>query len=342
MQAVKLQLQYVAQSQFAGYFVAREKGFYAERGLDVTIVEGGAEVLSQMVLAQGGADFATSWVPKALVSREQGALITNVAQVFQKSGTLLIAWADSGIRTPADFKGKRIGSWGFGNEIEEEAGITKAGLDPAVDIEFVQQQPGMSALLNREIDVAEAMSYNEYAELLEARNPKTGERCTAADFIIINDADEGLGMYQDAIWASQERLEDPDYQALAQKFVTASLAGWIYCRDNAQECADIITANGSKLGASHQLWMMNEVNKLIWPSPAGVGVIVPEIWAQTVTISQGTKNLEGATVITKAPDAESFTNTYAEAANAELTAAGLNTTGDAFAPITVTLNEGGS
>jgi NitT/TauT family transport system substrate-binding protein len=342
MQAVKLQLQYVAQSQFAGYFVAREKGFYAERGLDVTIVEGGAEVLSQMVLAQGGADFATSWVPKALVSREQGALITNVAQVFQKSGTLLIAWADSGIRTPADFKGKRIGSWGFGNEIEEEAGITKAGLDPAVDIEFVQQQPGMSALLNREIDVAEAMSYNEYAELLEARNPKTGERCTAADFIIINDADEGLGMYQDAIWASQERLEDPDYQALAQKFVTASLAGWIYCRDNPQESAEIVTANGSNLGASHQLWMLNEVNKLIWPSPAGIGIVVPELWAQTVSVARGTKDAEGSTVITAEPIPESHTNAFAEGANAELTAAGLDTTGRAFAPITVTLNEGGN
>jgi NitT/TauT family transport system substrate-binding protein len=319
MQAVKLQLQYVAQSQFAGYFVAREKGFYADRGLDVTIVEGGTEIVSPMVLGQGGADFATSWVPKALVAREHGALITNVAQVFQKSGTLLIAWADSG--------------------------ITKAGLDPAVDIEFVQQQSGMSALLNREIDVAEAMSYYEYAELLEARNPKTGERCTAADFIIIiiiNDADEGVGMYQDAIWASQERLEDSDYQALAQKFVTASLAGWIYCRDNPQESAEIVTANGSNLGASHQLWMLNEVNKLIWPSPAGIGIVVPELWAQTVSVARGTKDAEGSAVITAEPAPESYTNAFAEAANAELTAAGLDTTGGAFVPITVTLNEGGN
>ena len=149
-------------------------------------------------------------------------------------------------------------------------------------------------------------------------------------------------MYQDAIWASQERLADPAYQTTTQKFVTASLQGWIYCRDNAQECADIITANGSKLGASHQLWMMNEVNKLIWPSPAGVGIIVPELWAQTVSVATSTKNLEGATVITAEPAAEAYTNTYAEAANAELTAGGLNTTGDAFAPIAVTLNEGGS
>ena len=200
----------------------------------------------------------------------------------------------------------------------------------------------MSALLNREIDVAEAMTYNEYAELLETRNPETGELYTAADFIIINDDDEGVGMYQDAIWASQERLEDPEYRALTQSFVTASLAGWIYCRDNLQESAEIVRANGSNLGASHQLWMLNEVNRLIWPSPAGIGIVVPELWAQTLSLVMGTKGAEGSTVITAEPAPESYTSSFAEAANAELTAAGLDTTGGAFAPIAVTLNEGGN
>ena len=317
-------------------------GFYADECLDVTILEGGVDIVPQTVLAQGGADFALAWVPKALASREQGALITDVAQVFQKSGTLQVSWADSGITSAADFKGKKIGNWGFGNEFEVFAAITQAGLDPATDVELVQQQFDMLALLNREIDAAEAMTYNEYAQLLEAKNPETGELYTPEDFNVINYSNEGVGMYQDAIWASTERLADPAYQAITQKFVTASLAGWIYCRDNAQECADIITANGSKLGASHQLWMMNEVNKLIWPSPAGIGIIVPEIWAQTVSVSTTAKNLEGATVITAEPAADSYTNTYAEAANAKLTAAGLNTTGDAFAPLSVTLKEGGN
>jgi len=342
MQAARLQLQWLVQSQFAGYLVAREKGFYAERGLDVTILKGGVDIVPQAVLAQGGADFAISWVPKALASREQGILVTNVAQVFQKSGTLQIAWADSGIRTPADFKGKRIGINGLGNEIEEEAGITKAGLDPAVDVEFVRLPSGVSALLNREIDVAHGMMYNEFAQLLEARNPATGKLYTPADFIIINDADEGVGMYQDAIWASEERLGDPEYQALTQKFVTASLAGWIYCRDNPQESAEIVTAVGSHLGASHQLWMLNEVNKLIWPSPAGIGIVVPALWAQTVSIARSTKDENGSTVITAEPAPEAYTNAFAEAANAELTAEGLDTVGAAFAPIAVTLNEGGN
>ena len=339
---VSLQLQWFVQAQFGGYYAAKDLGYYEEQCLDVTILEGGVDIVPQTVLAQGGADFAISWVPKALASREQGAGIVDVAQVFRTSGTLQVSWADSNITTAADLKGKKVGNWGFGNEYELFAGMTKAGLDPAKDVELVQQQFDMQALLNREIDAAQAMTYNEYAQVLESVNPDTGELYQAADFNVINWNTEGTAMYQDAIWASEERLADAAYQDLTQRFVTASLKGWIQCRDNAQQCADIITANGSKLGASHQLWMMNEVNKLIWPSAMGVGVIEPELWAQTVSVSLNTKNLEGATIITAEPPATAYTNQYAEAANAALTAEGLNTTGDAFAPIEVTLNEGGN
>jgi NitT/TauT family transport system substrate-binding protein len=340
---VNLQLQWFAQAQFGGYYAAKDKGFYEAQCLDVTILEGGVDIVPQTALAQGNADFAIAWVPKALASREQGAGIVNVAQVFQKSGTLQVSWADSGISTPADFKGKKIGNWGFGNEFEVFAAITQAGLDPAADVELVQQQFDMQGLLNREIDAAEAMTYNEYAQLLETVNPDTGELYTPEDFSVISYEEVGVGMLQDAIWANEEKLAgDAAYQDVTQKFVTASLEGWVYCRDNAQECADIVTANGSKLGASHQLWMMNEVNKLIWPSPAGVGVMDPAKWQQTVDISLNTKNLEGSTVITAEPAEGSWTDQYAVAANATLEGMGLNTTGDAFAPIEVTLNEGGN
>jgi len=341
-EAVSLQLQWFVQAQFGGYYAAKDKGYYAEECLDVTILEGGVDIVPQTVLAQGGADFAISWVPKALASREQGAGIVDVAQVFQRSGTLQVAWADSGITKPEDFAGKKIGNWGFGNEYEVFAAITKAGLDPAKDVQMVQQQFDMLALLNREIDAAEAMTYNEYAQLLEAVNPETGELYQPEDFNVIDYNEVGVAMYQDAIWASEERLNDPAYQSITQRFVNASLKGWIYCRDNAQECADIITANGSKLGASHQLWMMNEVNKLIWPSPLGVGVIDPALWGQTVEISLNTKNLEGAAIITSQPPDGVYTNTFAENANSVLSAQGLNTTGSDFTPITVELKEGGN
>ena len=339
---VNLQLQWFVQAQFGGYYAAKDKGFYEEQCLDVTILEGGVDIVPQTQLAQGAADYAIAWVPKALASREQGAGIVDVAQVFQRSGTLQVSWADSGISTPADLKGKKVGNWGFGNEYELFAGLTQAGLKPGKDVELVQQQFDMQALLNREIDAAQAMTYNEYAQVLEAVNPDTGELYQPEDFTVINWNDIGTAMYQDAIWASEERLADPAYQEMTQAFVTASLKGWIYCRDNAQECADIITANGSKLGASHQLWMMNEVNKLIWPSPLGVGVIDPALWAQSVTVALNTLNADEVTIITADPGEAAYTNQYAEAANAALTAEGLNTTGDAFAPIEVTLNEGGN
>jgi NitT/TauT family transport system substrate-binding protein len=339
---VSLQLQWFVQAQFGGYYAAKDKGFYEEQCLDVTLLEGGLDIVPQTVLAQGGADYAIAWVPKALSSREQGAMITNVAQVYQRSGTLQVSWADSGISTPADLAGKKVGNWGFGNEYELLAAIDAAGLTPTGDMEMVQQQFDMQALLNREIDAAQAMTYNEYAMVLEAVNPDTGELYQPADFNVLNWNDFGVAMYQDAIWASQERLSDSAYQDQTQRFVTASLKGWIYCRDNAQECADIITANGSMLGASHQLWMMNEVNKLVWPSPAGVGVTDPALWDQTVAVATNTKNLEGVAIISGTPDAEAYTNQYAEAADAALEAEGLNVTGDGFAPLTVTLNEGGS
>ncbi len=269
---VKLQLQWFIQSQFAGYFAAQDKGFYADQCLDVTIVEGGVDIVPQQQLADGAVDFALSWVPKALASREAGANIVDIAQVFQRSGTLQVSFKDAGITSSADFAGKTIGNWGFGNEYEIFAALAKNGLDPASDVSLVQQQFDMLGLLSGDIDAAEAMTYNEYAQVLEAVNPDTGELYTPDELNVVSYEGEGVGMLQDAIWADAEKLASDDaYRDIAVRFVTASLQGWAYCRDNVQECRDIVVAKGSKLGDSHQLWQMNEINKLIWPAPSGVG-----------------------------------------------------------------------
>ncbi|MCW2526399.1 MAG: putative transporter substrate binding protein, partial [Pseudonocardiales bacterium] len=262
---VKLQLQWVNQAQFAGYIVAKAKGFYTDSGLDVTLLEGGPTVVPQDVLSKGNADFAIAWVPKALQSREAGAKITDVGQVFQKSGTTQVSFKDKNITTAADLKGKKVGNWGFGNEFELFAGLTKADI-PVSGVTLVQQQFDMQALLNGDIDAAQAMKYNEYAQVLEATNPKTGKLYTPDDFNIIDWNKEGTAMLQDAIWADTDKLSDPTYQATTVKLLTASYKGWIYCASHAEECRDIVVKSGSKLGASHQLWQMNEVNKLIWPS----------------------------------------------------------------------------
>ncbi|MEY3091643.1 MAG: hypothetical protein RIU67_426 [Actinomycetota bacterium] len=339
---VKLQLQWFTQAQFAGYFAAIDQGFYAAQCLDVTIVEGGVDIVPQQQLADGAVDFALSWVPKALASREAGANIVNIAQIFQRSGTLQVSFKDKGITSPADFAGKKIGNWGFGNEFEIFAALTKAGLDPAADVELVQQQFDMAALLAGDIDAAEAMTYNEYAQVLEAVNPDTGALYTPEDFNVVSYEEEGVGMLQDAIWASGERLADEAYRATAVKFVAASIQGWAYCRDNVQACADIVVGKGSKLGASHQLWQMNEVNKLIWPSKGGAGMIDAAAWDRTAKLSQETKNLEGSTVLTKAPDAEAYTNDIVTEAMAILQGLGVDVIGSSYAPITVELKEGGA
>ena len=339
---VSLQLQWFTQAQFAGYFAAQDKGFYEDLCLDVTIVEGGVEIVPQTQLANGDVDFALAWVPKALASREAGADIVNIAQIYQRSGTLQVSFVEQDITTPEDFAGRKIGNWGFGNEYEVFAAIGEAGLDPATDVELVGQQFDMVALLDGSIDAAEAMTYNEYAQVLEAVDPDTGELYQPEDFNVISYEEIGVGMLQDAIWADAARLaDDAEYEDTATRFVAGSMQGWTYCRDNVEECRDIVVASGSTLGASHQLWQMNEVNKLIWPSPDGIGYIDQAAWDRTVEISQSTPNLEGATVLTAPPTDGAFTNDIVEAAWAMLTDMDLDRSGDGFEPVEVTLNEGG-
>ena len=337
---VSLQLQWVSQAQFAGYYAAVAECHYVDEGLDVSIVEGGVDIVPQDVLASGDVDYAISWVPKVLGSIEQGAGITNVAQIFERSATTQISFKDKNIVEPADLKGKNVGSWGFGNEWELFAGMQQAGVGVR-DINLVQQAFDMNAFLAGDIDAAQAMTYNEYAQVLETVNPDTGELYTPADLNVINWNDVGTAMLQDAIWARTDDLSDPAYEEQTVAFIKASIKGWAFVRDNPQDAADIVAASGSELGQSHQLWMANEVNKLIWPSTNGVGVIDEGAWAQTVDIALNTENETGATIITKEPPASAYTNEYVEQALTELEEDGVDTMGADYEPIEVTLEEGG-
>ena len=339
---IKLQLQWFFQAQFAGYIAAVDKGFYAEQGLNVELLEGAVDIVPQTVLAQGKADYAVAWVPKALASREQGAKITDVGQIFARSGTYQVSFANKNIKSPADFKGKKVGNWGFGNEFELFAGMTKAGLDPGKDVTLVQQQFDMQALLKGDIDVAQAMAYNEYAQLLEATNPATGKQYTPDDFSIVDWKQVGTSMLQDAVWANTDRLKDKAYQDTTVKFLLGTIKGWAYCRDNPEQCRDLVVARGSKLGKSHQLWQMNEVNKLVWPAGNGIGLIGQNDWNRTVDQSLHTKNQTGDTVLTKTPEGLAYTNEYIQKALDQAKAAGIDVIGSGFTPKTVTLNPGGA
>ena len=338
---VKLQLQWVAQAQFAGYYAAVDQGYYEAEGLDVELVEGGADIVPQDVLSAGDVDYAISWVPKVLGSIEKGAKIADVAQIFERSATTQISFKDKGITSPAQFAGKNIGSWGYGNEWELFAGMQKNGVD-VKDIKLIQQAFDMNGFLEGDIDAAQAMTYNEYAQVLETKNPKTGQLYQPSDLNVVNWNSVGTAMLQDAIWANSEKLADQTYADQTTRFVKASIKGWVYARDNPEEAAKIVTAAGSQLGESHQLWMTNEVNKLIWPSTSGIGTIDDAAWKQTVDIALGTKNETGATIISKQPPETAHTNTYVTKALEELKADGVDVDGKAFKPITVELKEGGS
>jgi NitT/TauT family transport system substrate-binding protein len=337
---VKLQLQWLPQAQFAGYFAAQDQGFFAEEGLEVEIIPSGGDIVPQDALASGTVDFCIAWVPKVLGSIEQGANLTNIGQIFQRSGTLQVAFADSGITSVADFEGKRIGSWGFGNEWEIFAAMAADGLD-ATSVEIVTQDFNMTAFLQGDIDAAQAMTYNEWAQVLESVNTDTGELYQPEEFNVIAYQDTQGGMLQDAIWADAGKLADDDgYGETAVALLRAVIKGWAYARDNVESAADITIAAGSTWGPSHELWMANETNKLIWPAAGGIGVIDPAAWEQTVAGALAAVNEQGQHLITAEPPTTAYDNTYIEEAINDL-GSDVDTTGESFQPIEVTLTEGG-
>ena len=331
---VRLQLQWVPQAQFAGAFAAQAQGFYAKEGLSVALLDGGPNVVPQEVgSGQSGPEFTIAWVPKVLQAREAGSDLVDIAQIFQRSGTRSVSWKDSNITSPADFKGKKIGVWDFGNEFEVTAGALKSGLTQKKDYTKVIQPFDMSLLINKQIDVAEAMIYNEYAQLLEAtdpgdRRPVQGRRPQRHRLQPGRHGD-APGLHLRPGRVAQGSCKN---QATTVKFLKATFEGWIYCRDHPDDCVGYVLAAGPTLGKGHQAWQLNEVNPLIWPSPNGIGILDPAAWATTVAVAKAGK------VLTKDPDAGAYDMSYATQALSQITD---DTKGASFAKGTVEVTKGG-
>lgn len=329
---IRLQLQWFPQAQFAGYYAALAEGYYADEGFDVTILPGAVEIVPATVVAGGQAEFGISWVPRMLAPRESGADGVVIGQVFQRSPTLQVSFKEAGITSPEDLAGKRVGAWGFGNEAELYAGLRKAGLDPATE-NIVAQQFDMVAFVAGEIDAAQAMIYNEYAQVLETINPDTGELFQPDDLNVISWEDYGTSMLQDAIFASEAWLAQEGNEDIAVKFLKASFKGWIFCRDNPEACVEHVLASDAALPKGHQTWQLNEVNGIIWPAPDGIGITDPAAFDRTVQVA-----LDGG-ILTKPVEGTAWRNDLAEAALAELS--DVDTTGESFVKSEVTLTEGG-
>ena len=339
--SVRLQLQWTPQAQFAGYFAADKLGYYKAENLTVEFLPGGPTIAPHTVgSAPNGPEFTISWVPKVLEARESGSDLVDIAQVFQRSGTLSVTWKDSNITDPCGFAGKRVGVWDFGNEYEVTAGALACGLtpgleaggDPAKTYRKVIQNFDMVAFLNREIDVASAMIYNEYAQVLEATNAETGDLHKPDELNVINWNEERSAMLQDALFARKAWLDQGNNRDVAVRFVRASLRGWIYCREHQEDCIQYTVEAGSQLPAGHQRWMMNEIGALVWPSPDGVGNIDPILWDQTVKIAKDAK------IIKADPAIDAYTNDIVQEALKSITE---DAKGASFTKGTVEVTPGG-
>jgi NitT/TauT family transport system substrate-binding protein len=294
--AVTIQLKWVTQAQFAGYYVAQDKGFYEEAGLDVTIKPGGPDVAPPQVIAGGGADVIIDWMPSALASREKGVPLVNIAQVFDKSGMMLTCRKDSGITKPEDFAGHTLGVWFFGNEYPflswmAKLGIPTEGGEDGVTV--LKQGFNVDPILQKQADCVSTMTYNEYWQIIDAG-------LTEEDLIVYKYEDQGVATLEDGLYVLEDSLEDPAFVDKMARFVKASMKGWDYARENPDEAADIVLENDAT-GAQtekHQKRMMGEIAKLLGTTDK-LGFLEPADYERTVDTLLSN---ESTPVITKKPE----------------------------------------
>jgi NitT/TauT family transport system substrate-binding protein len=254
---VTLQLQWVTQAQFAGYYVALENGYYDDEGLDVNIMPGGPDIAPPQVLAGGGADVMLNWMPSALAARERGLPVVNIAQPFARSGLMLTCWADAGISEPADLAGHTIGVWFFGNEYPflswmSQLGIPTDGSEGGVTV--LQQGFNVDPLLQRQADCISTMTYNEYWQVIDAG-------VSPDDLVTFKYEDQGVATLEDGMWVLEENLSDPEFVDRMARFVRASMRGWDWAEENPEDAA-MIVLDYDETGAQteeHQVRMMGEI-----------------------------------------------------------------------------------
>ncbi|MBW3096174.1 ABC transporter substrate-binding protein [Pseudohoeflea coraliihabitans] len=255
---VTLQLKWVAQAQFAGYFVAKDKGFYEEADLDVEIKPGGPDIAPEQVIAGGGADVIVDWMGGALAAREKGVGLVNIAQPFKKAGMQLVCPKDGPVQSTDDFPGHTLGVWFFGNEYPfyawmNKLGISTEGGDDGVTV--LKQSFDVQPLIQKQADCISVMTYNEYWQLIDAGYQED-------DLIVFNYTEMGADLLEDGLYALEEDLEDPEFVDKMVRFVSASMKGWKYAIENPEEAAEIVMENGGQ-DENHQKRMMGEVAKLI-------------------------------------------------------------------------------
>jgi NitT/TauT family transport system substrate-binding protein len=281
MTKVTLVLKWVPQAQFAGYYVALKKGYYAREGLDVTIQPGGPDIVPEQVVESGSANFGLDWLPSLLAQREHGQNLVNIAQLFQTTGMRLIAYKSAGIKSPADFKGKKIGVWFSGNQYQFLAWMAKLGFNPDKDMTVIHQGFDMNAFLSHQVDLASAMTYNELGVVLESG-------VKLKDLVVFDYGAAGVSMLEDGLYARADYLST--HRDVTVRFLRASIMGWRDVVKDPVGAAKIVVGYDTtgQMKLAHQIYMAREVDKLLWWGPAkthGIGYMDPVAFTRTARLS---------------------------------------------------------
>ena len=293
---VTIQLKWVTQAQFGGYYVAQDKGYYSAAGLDVTIKPGGPDIATPQVIAGGGADVIVDWMPSALASREKGVPLVNIAQIFKKSGMMLTCRKDSGIKSPSDFRGKTLGVWFYGNEYPflswmSQLGIPTKGGSNGVTV--LKQGFNVDPILQKQAECVSTMTYNEYWQVVDAG-------LSPSELVVYKYEDQGVATLEDGLYVLEKNLKNKAFVDKMARFLRASIKGWKYAADHPDEAADIVLENDDT-GAQtekHQRRMMREINKLVGNQPQGIGYLIPADYNRTVKVLMSS---DSTPVITKKP-----------------------------------------
>jgi NitT/TauT family transport system substrate-binding protein len=369
--SVRVQLRGTIRAEFAGFIAAIDEGYYEAADIEVTLVEAGPGVDAVAEgSANSGPEFTVAWVPAVLERRGKGKSdLVDIAQVFQRSGTLSLSWRDADITGPRGFRDRKVGIFEFGDGLEVVGGAIRAGLKPGTDFTTVAQPSDLDGPIDRDLDVAQATTYDGYARVLESTNPRTHALYESTDMHVINWYDEGTAMLQDAIFARASWLALDANAAIAERFLKATFQGWIHCRDHPAGCVEAVIAAGTKpvvtsgttggasaapsgqlaspgasgdappplprptFGAGHHSWAMNEVNALVWPSPEGIGIVDAALWQHTADVCLETG------FIPSAPPDDAVRNDLARAALADLV--DIDTAGLSYAKSTIEITPDG-
>ncbi|HUN94222.1 MAG TPA: ABC transporter substrate-binding protein [Burkholderiaceae bacterium] len=278
--AVTVQLKWVPQAQFAGYYVAQAKGYYKEAGLDVTIKPGGPDISPVQVIAGNGADVIVNWMPDALAAREAGVPLVNVAQIFNRSGLMLTCRKSSGIAAPKDFKGKTLGVWFSGNEYPFLNWMGKLGLKPDTDIKVLKQGFNVDPLLQNQAACISTMIYNEYWQVVDAGIKES-------DLVTFFYEDQGAATLEDGLYALEPKLKDPAFVAKLAKFLKATFKGWNDAVKNPEEAAKIVVAadpSGSATVPVQKRQMENVAKLITTAGTPKIGYLEPAAYERTVKV----------------------------------------------------------